>query len=209
MKKFLFLVLACTMMIGLAGFGVAATTFDVNREFELEFHAVGDDGYAVEGVQIFLYREGVAILGDVTTNANGVAAVTAVNQGANFSVRFVAPEGFEVYGDTNRIDFVPVELVDVAMLGADGFYEGVLVKQLFFVVVEVEADEDADDEDVVADEDYDYDYDFVDVDVVPVDMPVATPIAAPTPVVVTAPVVVDAETVAAWPISLFAFVPAW
>jgi len=206
MKKFLLLVLACTMMIGLAGFSVAAVAFDVNREFEMEFHAIAD-GYAVEGVQIFLYRDGVALLGDVTTDAHGVATVTAVNQGGDFRVRFVAPEGFEVYGE-NNFNFVPVELADAAALSADGFYEGTIVKQLFLVAVEVEADEDEDAEEADAEG-------YV---IVAVEMPVATPIAAPapvappaapTPVVVSAPVVIDNETVAAWPVSLFAFVPAW
>jgi len=205
MKKFLFLVLACTMMIGLAGFGVAASTFDVNRQFEMEFHATAD-GYAVEGVQIFLYRDGVALLGNVTTNTYGVATVTAVNQGGDFSVRFVGPEGF--LGNDKHLSFVPVELVDTAMLSADGFYEGVIVKQLFLVAVEVEVDEDVEDEEAA--EDYEYEQEEV-ITAVASPVAIAAPVAPPvtTAPVVSTPIVIDTETVAAWPVSLFAFAPAW
>lgn len=204
MKKFLFLVLACTMMIGLAGFSVAAVTFDVNRAFEMEFHAVTSDNVAVEGVQFFLYRDGVALPGNVVSDEYGIATVTAINQGADFSVRFVAPEGFEVYGAESRIDFVPVELVYSDMLSADGSYEGVIVKQVLFVAVEVEvADEEVEDEEVA--EEYGYEQEEV---VVPVTLPAV--VAVPVPAApVAVPIADEAAVVATWPVSLFAFFPAW
>jgi len=209
MKKLWLLVLACSLMMAFAGLSVSAAVIDTNRQFEMEIQALrlvdGAANATVQGVRLFFYRDGVALTGSVVTDANGRAVVSTVNQGATFTVRFEAPEGFAVntdrHGQVNRIEFVPVEQVGAELLNAEGVYEGVITKQIFFVAVETEEDED--------DEDYN-DYAVVVVSDEPI-LPVRLPETLPTPVAPAAPVpgVIQRDELPVWPVRLFAFAPAW
>jgi len=196
MKKFLVLVLALTMVLGLAGFNAAAAYV----EFAIEFQAVyGEELEPVEGAQIFLYVDDVAIEGYVLTDEHGVAVAFVDNPYAQFTVRVVAPEGWEL--DVDQLDsftFIPAEEAQGAMLDL----ENPLVQVIFFAPAEVVAEEDEEDaeyEEYGYEEEYDYDEEAVEEVVAP-----APVVAAPAP----APVAVSAE-LPMWPVRLFAFAPAW
>jgi len=180
MKKFMSLVLACAMVLGLAGFSVVAA--DTYPAFEIEFRT------DVEGVQIFLYRDGVALPGYLITDEYGVASVVVANVYAQFSIRVAAPEGFQLTP-------AQAESLTIEPANNDEDWHGdIFIKTIEFEVVEEDTEEEYGYE-------YDYGYDYNnDEEVTP------EPITAP---VVTAPATRPASTFPLWPVNLFAFAPAW